>query len=418
MPTVRLGAAFVGTVKPSEKPVIYYDSALTGFGLKVLPSGAKSWIAEYRPGIGGRRVAKKRVVIGSTSTLTAEQARRAAKDMLAAARVTADPATVRAEARAALTVSELADAFLEEHVRAKRKATTAEGYRIAIDQLIKPLLGAFRITELTRADVAKVHLAHRKRPYTANKALSVLGSMYSFADRRGLVPENTNPTRKIERFPEKSRERFLSENEFHNLGEALREAETVGIEWQPDPAKKIKHAPKRRRVVVDQYAIAAIRLLLLTGARLREILHLRWREWDRQRGLLVLPDSKTGRKTIVLNSAATAVLESLPAIGCYVIASESAGKKDERPRSDLNKPWRTIRRRAGLVDVRLHDLRHSFASVGAGRGLALPQIGALLGHSQPSTTQKYAHHGNAPLREAAEVVGKTIAAALGGQVDG
>jgi integrase len=356
-------------------------------------------------------------VLGSASTLTAEKARRAAKDVLANARVGDDPATARAEGRAAITVSELADNFMAAHVEAKRKPRTVATYRPLIEHFIRPKLGTTRAVDLTRAEVAKFHLSLRDRSRTANHAVAVLSSMYNFADRHGLVPEGTNPTKKVERFKEESRERFLSVEEFQRLGAALNEAETVGIRWEPDPSKKTKHAPKpeNRAVVVDRHAVAAIRLLLLTGARLREILHLRWADWDEQRGMLNLPDSKTGKKSLVLNDAATAVLEALPRIGVYVVAGESAGQKDERPRHDLNRPWRAVRLRAGVTDVRLHDLRHSYAAVGAGQGLGLVQIGGLLGHSQPKTTARYAHLANAPLRAAANIIGDAIAAALGGK---
>ncbi|MCP1764987.1 MULTISPECIES: site-specific integrase [Bradyrhizobium] len=424
MPMVRLGASslaikpeFPPTNRDANRYVIYWDTELKGFGLKITENGHRAWIVEYRPGAGGRGVSKKRIVLGSASTLTAEKARRAAKDALANARVGDDPATARAEGRAAISVSDLADAFITDHVEAKRKDRTASTYRRLIDDFIKPKLGTARAADLTRAEVAKFHLSLRKTAVTANRAVAVLSAIYSFGDARGLVPEGTNPTKKIEKYKEESRERFLSVGEFQRLGAALRDAETRGIRWEPDPTKKTKHAPKpeSRAVVVDQHAVAAIRLLLLTGARLREILHLRWPDWDKQRGLLNLPDSKTGKKSLVLNDAATAVLKDLPKLGRYVIAGESAGQKDERPRADLNRPWRAIRRRAGLEDVRLHDLRHSYAAVGAGQGLGLVQIGGLLGHSQPKTTARYAHLANAPLRAATNIIGETIAAALEGK---
>jgi integrase len=143
--------------------------------------------------------------------------------------------------------------------------------------------------------------------------------------------------------------------------------------------------------VIGQHAAAAIRLLILTGARLREILHLRWEQIDLERGLLLLPDSKTGKKAIVLNAPAIAVLAGLPRVGAYVIAGQNAGTDHEKPRADLNKPWRSVRMRAELDGVRLHDLRHTHASIGAGAGLGLPIIGKLLGHTKASTTQRYAH---------------------------
>jgi integrase len=194
----------------------------------------------------------------------------------------------------------------------------------------------------------------------------------------------------------------------------LTEAETIGLPWRPDPSKPTaKHAPKERnrRVVINPYAAAAIRLLLLTGARLREILHLRWEEVDMERGLLLLSESKTGRKTIILNAPALAILAGLGRIGPYVIVGDDPAK----PRADLKRPWDTVAKRAGLDGVRLHDLRHTHASFGAGAGLGLPIIGKLLGHAQPATTQRYAHLDADPLRRASNKIGGTIAAALEGK---
>jgi integrase len=255
----------------------------------------------------------------------------------------------------------------------------------------------------------------RKHPVTANRVAVALKAAYNFAIEHGSLPEGTkNPAVGIELFDEKARQRYLTSEEMRRLGEAIAEAETAGIEWRPDPNKKSKHAPRaeNRRVKIDRHAAAAIRLLIFTGCRLREILHLRWAEYDSDRGLLLLPDSKSGQKTVVLATPAIDILEKLPRIGVYVIASESAGTKDEKPRADLNRPWRAIRKRAGLGDVHIHDLRHSFASIGAGAGLGLPIIGKLLGHTQPSTTQRYAHLDADPVRRAANLIADQIADAL------
>jgi integrase len=180
--------------------------------------------------------------------------------------------------------------------------------------------------------------------------------------------------------------------EFARLGDALRLAETTGLPWDPDPAKKVKHAPKpdNRLVVCDVWSIAAIRLLIFTGCRMREILNLRWREVDLERGILLLPDSKTGRKTVIL------------------------GADPKAPRADLNRPWARLRKYARIEDVRLHDLRHTFASIGAGSGLGLPIIGKLLGHASVATTQRYAHLADDPLRRGADVIAARIKLALEG----
>jgi integrase len=176
-----------------------------------------------------------------------------------------------------------------------------------------------------------------------------------------------------------------------------------------------KHAPKEknRRTVIGLHAAAAMRLLILTGARLREILHLRWEHVDLERGLLFLPDSKTGKKAIVLNAPAMAVLAGLIRVGHYVIAGQDAGTSDEKPRADLNRPWRAVAKRAGLQGVRIHDLRHTHASIGAGAGLGLPIIGKLLGHTKASTTQRYAHLDTDPLRRASENIGRRLSALMG-----
>ena len=185
----------------------------------------------------------------------------------------------------------------------------------------------------------------------------------------------------------------MTGDELARLGEALRAAETGGLPYDVDETKpNAKHAPKaeNRLVKLDPFAVGAIRLLVLTGAFLCEILNAQWSQLDLGRGVLFLADSKSGRKPIYLSAAAQAVLAELPRLdgNPHIIAS---GARDGRPRSDLKKPWAAVTRAAGLYGLRIHDLRHSFASVGAGASLGLPIMGKLLGHSQPTTTQRYAH---------------------------
>lgn len=196
----------------------------------------------------------------------------------------------------------------------------------------------------------------------------------------------------------------------------MREAETTGIPWEPDPSKKTKHAPKpeSRFVKLDSGALAAIRLLLLTGARRGEILRLRWEWVDLERGILFLPDSKTGKKAIILNGPAAAILESLPRVGPWVVP----GADPETSRTDLKKTWTTLCRRAKLDGVRLHDLRHTHASFGVSAGFGLPIVGKLLGHTQPQTTARYAHLDIDPVRRASDAIGRTLADALDGRTRG
>jgi integrase len=245
--------------------------------------------------------------------------------------------------------------------------------------------------------------------------LATISAIWNWAARREEVVFAANPVRGIERYAEQRRERFLTSAELARLGDALRDAESIGLPWAVDengPHAKHLAKPDKRRVKLDPFAIAAIRLLLLTGARLREILNARWSEVDLERGVIFLSDSKTGRKPIYLSAAAQAVLADLPRIeDCPHII---AGAKEGAPRSDLKKPWAAVTRASGLEGLRLHDLRHSFASFGAGASLGLPIIGKLLGHSQAATTARYAHLDVDPLRRAVDTIGATISAAMDG----
>lgn len=424
MPVIKINRQTVKEIMTPEKTTFYYDGALTGFGMKIAPTGAKSWFVEYRPGAGGRSVTKKRMRIGGME-LSPDQARTAAEKVLASVSLGGNPAADRAGERAALSVAEIADRFMRDHVRKKRKENSVEGYEGAIETHIKPAIGKKAAEKVTRADLTKLHnsVSEKKEdgtggPYAANKMLAVLSKLYNWAGDLGLIKEGTNPTQKIERFYEEQRERFLTGEELERLGAALIEAETIGIPHDVEgDGENSRHRKKahQRHVVYSPHITGAIRLLLLTGCRLREVLHLRWSEVDFDRGLLFLPDSKTGRKTVVLSEAAINVLKSMPQIGEYVVSSESAGTPDEKPRHDIKKPWAAISARAGLKGLRIHDLRHTFASVGAGGGLGLPVIGKLLGHSQASTTQRYAHLDVDPVRRAADIIAGNIASKIGGK---
>ncbi|HZK90155.1 MAG TPA: site-specific integrase [Stellaceae bacterium] len=215
-----------------------------------------------------------------------------------------------------------------------------------------------------------------------------MSTMFNLAERWGLRPDGSNPCRHVDKYPQHRRERFLSPAELARLGDAL-----VAYDGSP-------------------YTVAAVKLLVFTGARLGEILGLRWEWIDFERGEARLPDSKTGAKTLHLPPPALAVLAGLPRLdgNPYVIA----GAKPGAALVNLEKPWRAIRQSAGLDDVRLHDLRHAFASVAASSGMGLPIIGKMLGHSQPATTARYAHLASDPVKAAAAAVAGKIAAAMSG----
>jgi len=418
MSVIKLTKRTVDALSATNRPFIAFDADLAGFGVRVMPTGVKSWIVEYRPHGGGRGVAKRRTTLGKVGQLTPDQARRAAATMLAQARLGSDPAAEKVSRRAAITVSDLIDAFAAEHVAGKLKATTAEGYMISLERL-RVAHGRLKAEMISRAQIATLHSKMRDRPYAANRSIAIWGKLFAWASARGMVPEGQNPARGIERYREAGRERFLTVEELERLGEALRDAETIGLPWDVDETKSgAKHIAKaeNRRTILDPFAVAAIRLLIMTGTRLREILDAQWQQVDFQRGVIFLADSKTGKKPIYLSAAALAVLAAIPRIAGnpHVIAGANYGA----PRADLKKPWAAVKRAAGLEGVRLHDLRHSFASFGAGASLGLPIIGKLLGHTQAATTHRYAHLDVDPLRRAVDTIGATISAAMDGNKGG
>ena len=412
MAAQRITKRTVDTLQPNGNEFTVWDDGVTGFGVRVRPTGAKSYVVLYRAGA-GRGAPVRRYTIASVGKITPERARARAKVILGAVAHGHDPADQKTTERGTPTVSELADRFVAEHVQTKRKAGTAAFYWDILNRIVKPAVGTTKADKLTRLQVGRLHSSLAETPFQANRVLAVIGSMYAFAGREGIAPEGLNPARRIGKFKESRRERFLTAEELERLGSAIREAETTGIPWTLDESRPTaKHVPKAKRFTkIAPTGAAALRLLLFTGCRLREILHLRWDDVDLERGCLFLPDSKTGRKTVILNAPALAVLSRLDRVGPYVVP----GDDPERPRHDLKRPWDAVTGRAGLAGVRLHDLRHTYASFGAGGGFGLPIIGKLLGHTQASTTQRYAHLDADPLRRASDAIGSRIAAAMDGK---
>lgn len=377
-----------GNVKFSR--YVVWDDEIKGFGLRITPSGRKSFILSYRAN--GR---KRLMTLGAYGPLTLSQARKKAYEKLAEVIDGEDPLAERQEKEKeesrARTVSDLCDLYMELHAP-KKKPSSIRADESLIRIHIRPTLGSQDIQEVNQQDVARFHLAMRKTPYQANRMLSLLSKMFNLAEQWGLRSPASNPCRGVKRYKEKKRERFLSREEIVRLGQVLDEIEETEAEMA--------------------VAILALRLLLLTGARKSEILKLEWSEVDFQRRCLRLADSKTGEKMIPLSSHALKLLKEAPRVkgNPYVCI----GQKQGSHLVGIDKIWQRIREEADLEDVRMHDLRHSFAAVGAGGGLSLPMIGALLGHTQAQTTARYAHLASAPLHAATEQIGEEIAELLNG----
>lgn len=382
---MALNQRSVSGAQPQTKETYLWDTALKGFGLKITPNGRKVFLLQYRAPDATRRT--RRYTLGKYGALTVEEARREARKLLAELALGNDPAdTKQAERKRKLTFNQAIDQFLDEHVKPKRTERTAHEYDRLIDRHVRKALGAKSIDAITHSDIARLHGSMSETPYAANRTVAVLSKFFNWCEVRQLRNEHSNPCRHLEKYREQARNRFLSSEELTRLGMVLQ-----------SPAVKEK---------CSVYVIAAIRLLSLTGARLSEILTLEWSFVDLEHRQLRLPRSKTGARTIHLNDAAIDVLISIPRINGnpHVICGTRKGQH----LVNLQKPWRYIRKITGLDDVRIHDLRHSFAAVAAASGLSLPMIGALLGHTQAQTTKRYAHLAEDPLKAANERIGGAI----------
>jgi len=365
------------------KEYLVWDRDMRGFGLRVYPSGKKTYLVQYRA---GRRT--RRITIGQHGVLTAEEARTHAKQLLGDVARGSDPSAEKQAKRRAPTVDGLCDRFLEEYVDQHCKPTTARDYHSVIRRFIRPKLGPIPIGEVTRADVVAFHHGLRETPYQANRAAAMLSKLFNLAEDWGLRQPGSNPARRIKKFREEEKKRYLSDAEQIRLGEVLAEALEDGTE--------------------TVYVVSALLLLIYTGCRLSEILTLRWDYVTSHH--LELPDSKTGRRRIPLPREAYDILMELPRQpgNPYVILGES----DDGPLNNLQKPWRRIRKTAGLEDVRIHDLRHTYASVAMKDGVDPFTLKEIMGHKNLTTTLRYAHLADDAVQRAAGSVAARLARAV------
>ena len=370
-----------------EKDTIFWDRELSGFGVRAYASGKKVYIVQTRA-----KGKSRRVTVGRHGVLTAEQARQRAAQTITRIKAgeEANPSKSEAARPEGPTIAALAERYLMEHVAVRCKPKTVELYRLLLRNHIVPELGHVPIDALERKQVADLHFRLRDRPATANHVVAVLSRMFNRAEEWELVPEGTNPCRAFPKYKARKHERFLTEEEFRRLGRVLADTADEGG--------------------VSQYAVAALRLLMLTGCRRSEILRLRWTDVDLEAKVLHLADSKTGPRAVPLSPAAARVLSDLPRAvdNPWVIVSRKRGTHLR----NISEPWDIVRRRAGLRDVRLHDLRHSWASRALALGESLPMIGRLLGHTQVETTARYAHLARDSVKESAVKVAASIGADL------
>ncbi len=410
----RITQEFVAQTKADSKDTIYWDKELVGFGLRVHPSGTKTYIVQYRVGR-GKHARQRRISLGSAEdgVLSCQDARQLSRDFRAEARTGTDPEDRRrVDELAQMKMSDLLEDWAREAAPVNRRTGAPRKERnykqdIALLQChVLPILGSRRITELKRYDIERLRDAitrgdtrvtkttklRGKREVkggagTATRTVSMLKSVFGYAIDRELLEKN--PCDGIRLVPSKKRERYLSVAEAARLGETL-------SRWE---SKKGAY-----------YAVTIIRLLSLTGARRGEITELKWSEIDFDRSFLRLAETKTGKSIRPISGAARDLLASLPKRHAEWVFPDELSKG---PYQGLGKIWRKIRVEADLEDLRMHDLRHSFASFAASNGLSLPIIGVLLGHTNTSSTARYAHLADAAARQAANSVADTVASALG-----
>lgn len=377
---------------PADREYVVPDGELPGFACRVHPSGHKTFVFKYRLG-GGRGGSQRKMTLGRYGEgFTTEQARARAKDIAAQVHRGEDPGRQRIEHRRAETLETFAKRYISDHATPRKRPSSATHDQWLLDRHVVPKLGSQKIVDITTGDVAKFIQGLSDRPILANRCRSLLSKMFSLSVSWGVRRDQINPVRLVAKFPEQSRERFLSGDEIKRLGDVLRDAESNATEpWQ---------------------AIAAIRLLLLTGCRRGEVMSLKWEFIDRDNEVLLLPESKTGRKTVYLTAPVLEILEQIPRKdGCpYVLPSRFDVDDHFRGVAHV---WERLRLVAGLHHVRIHDLRHTFASKGVGLSIGLPLIGGLLGHAKATTTAKYAHLAADPTRKAGARIARQLLAELG-----
>ncbi|MDE0150099.1 MAG: site-specific integrase [Rhodospirillaceae bacterium] len=376
MPKAKLTKTYVDRIAPAPADVIHWDIDLPGFGVRVKPSGVRSYVCQYRNRETGE---SRRMTLGKHGPLlTFHQAKLEARRVLGDAIGGGDMARDRQEKRKAPTVAQLTVEYMDRHAIPKKRPQSVRHDRGLISKYVLPHFGNKKVESVSRRDITVLHASLKDRPYQANRLLALLSKMFSLSVDWGWRADN--PAKGVPRYVEYRRERWLSDEELARLLRVLSEH------------------PNRR-------ASDAVRMQLLTGARIGEVLNAEWRDIHFDRGVWIKPSHHTKQKRteyVPLSGQALALLQSMRRDADPDVPFLFPGEVPGKPLTELKKFWRSVQREANLEGYRLHDNRHTHASHLVSSGLSLEIVGRLLGHTTPTTTKRYAHLADAPLRAAAE----------------
>jgi len=403
---MKLTKTAVEKLEVTGKRYNVFDEDLKGFVVRVGAGGDKSFYYIYRAGK-GRGASLKWLRLGTFPTISVEQARQLAKEKGAAVALGADPAATVKEEKTALSIAEAMDAFQAEYV-AKLKPSTIAFYKVVIENHLKPAMGKVRTKKFGYSDAARFHAAMKAKPYMANRCIAVLSVFLNWCELHGYRDKHSNPCKEIKLYTESKRQEFMGAKELTILGDTLTRMEQAWYERKEAKTRRPSENPDTD--TITPHAAAAIRLLMFTGARRGEILSLQWNRIDLEQGTARIPhmNSKTGFKVLQLPAPAVAVLQGLPHMSEYVFPAASASGH----MVNIKQAWGAVLKQSGLTGWRIHDLRHAFASMMVNSGASLPIVGKILGHTQASTTQRYAHLEENPARKAAEEAADKIAKAM------
>lgn len=372
----RFTKRFVESIVPHEKEeILLWDAELKGFGLRVFPTGRRTYFVQYR----NLSQHTRRKKIGVHGILTTEQAREEAKKLLGDIAMGEDPSATARLQKNIRTLNDLAKEYLESHSKVKKTPKGQKEDLSFLNGIILKKYGRLSVDKVSTLDLQKIHAELKETPYKANKLRDLLSKMFNLAVQWGW--RSDNPVKGVEKYKEYKRHRWLNDQEIQRLVSVLDGYQSQNI-------------------------ANAIRLLLLTGSRRNEVLHATWDQFDLEKGVWTKPAHTTKQRRmehLPLSLQALNLLQDMEkeATSTHLFPGKLPGK----PLQEIKKAWDTIRKKAELPDVRLHDLRHTHASHLVSSGLSLSIVGKLLGHTQASTTQRYAHLADESLRQATELFG-------------